>query len=352
MKPNLLYFYPKRATFIEKDITILKENYTVITQNLEWPNKYLLALNFIKQLFFILKNLKNTSFFIVMFGGYWSFLPTLMGRIFNKKVFVILGGTDCVSFPEFNYGSLRKQPLKWFIKKSCQWAYKLLPVDESLILSDYQYLPNATYKKQGVKAFFKNLKTPFTVIPNGFDTSFWKVNKDKITANSFISVAYVSDDTRLTLKGFDALVKLAEQFKEASFTMVGLSKKMTQKLNLPPNIKVYNHLSREKIRDEFASHSYYLQLSLSEGFPNALAEAMLCQCIPIGTAVGGIPKIIVNYGYVAPQQDLETLIAETKKLVTLPQSELKKKGKAAREHIVTHYSLENRAKLLNSVLTQ
>jgi len=80
LKPNLLYFYPKRATFIEKDIAILKDNYTVITQNLEWPNKYLLALNFIKQLFFILKNLKNTSFFIVMFWRLLVFFANINGE--------------------------------------------------------------------------------------------------------------------------------------------------------------------------------------------------------------------------------------------------------------------------------
>jgi glycosyltransferase involved in cell wall biosynthesis len=255
-----------------------------------------------------------------------------------------------VSFPEFNYGSLRKQPLKWFIKKSYQWSTKLLPVDDSLMYSEYNYLPNSINKTQGVKTFFKQLKTPYTVIPNGFDTSFWDVNKDNVIPLSFISIAYVTDETRLTLKGFDAVIKLAEQFKEASFTLVGLSKAMIDKLNLPPNITVYKSMSPKRIKKKFAKHQFYLQLSLSEGFPNALAEAMLCQCIPIGSAVGGIPKIISKFGVVLQKQDFEGLINEVKKLLTLPQSDLKERGVAARQHIVANFSLENRAKMLHKTI--
>jgi len=346
LKPNLLYFYPKRATFVAKDIYILGRNFKVKTQNLKWTSKFFLPLNFIKQLLFILRNLKNTPIFIVMFGGYWSFLPAFIGKVFGKKVFVILGGTDCVSFPEFNYGSLRKQPLKWFIKKAYQWSTKLLPVDDSLMYSDYNYLPQAVNKKQGVNAFFQHLKTPYSVIPNGYDTSFWHIDKNNVIPQSFISIAYVTDDTRLTLKGFDTIIKLAVQFKEASFTLVGLSKAMIDKLTLPSNITVYKSMSPKRIKKKFAKHQFYLQLSLSEGFPNALTEAMLCQCIPIGSAVGGIPKIISKYGVILQNQDFDALKNEVKKLLTLPQSDLKERGVAARKHIVANFSLENRAKIL------
>ncbi|MCF6212655.1 MAG: glycosyltransferase family 4 protein, partial [Flavobacteriaceae bacterium] len=351
MKPKLLYFYPKKATFVAKDISILEADYSVKTQDLKWTRKSLLLLNFISQFFFILRNLKNTPVFIVMFGGYWSFLPALFGKLFHKKVFVILGGTDCVSFPEFNYGSLRKQPLKWFIKKSYQWCSKLLPVADSLIFSDCNYLPETKYKKQGIKTFFKHLKTPYTVIPNGFDSQFWDVKEAVKTPKSFLSIAFVNDRTRLTLKGFDTVIKLAQHFKEASFTLVGLDKNLANELEIPNNVKIYGFLDPIALKREIAVHQFYLQLSLSEGFPNALAEAMLGQCIPIGTAVGGIPKIINKTGVVLEQQEESVLQNEIKKLLALSDAELQAMGQSARAQIASNFSLEKRAELLSLALT-
>jgi len=352
LKPKLLYFYPNKATFVKKDIAVLSENYNVKTQDLAWTQKSLLVTNFISQFLFILKNSQKVAAFVVMFGGYWSFLPALLGKVLGKRVFIILGGTDCVSFPEFNYGSLRKQPLKWFIKKSYQWCSRLLPVDESLIYSNYNYLPQVINKQQGVKAFFKDLQTAYTIIPNGFDTAFWLVDKSRIKINSFVSTAYVSDSTRLTLKGFNSILELAERFKDVTFTLIGLSETMTKNIDIPKNVIVYEKLDLEEIKKVYATHQFYLQLSLSEGFPNALAEAMLCECIPIGTAVGGVPKIISNFGVIVPHQNSDKLIAEIKNMLALPQSELKKKAKAARAHIVSNFDLDRRKKMLNEILSQ
>lgn len=352
MKPKLIYFYPAKATFIERDISFLSKNYEVLKQDLPWTNKYLILINFARQKLFMLRNLFGTSVYLVMFGGYWSFLPALFGRIFNKRVFIILGGTDCVSFPEINYGSLRKQPLKWFIKKSYQWAYKLLPVDDSLMFSEYHYNPLATNKTQGVKANFKNLKTPFTVIPNGYDTNFWQSGNTLKTPNSFISIAYVNDRTRFILKGFDSVLKLAEHFKEATFTLVGISKQFAETLQIPKNVTLFNHLDAEAIKKLMTTQQFYLQLSLSEGFPNALAEAMLMRCIPIGSAVGAIPKIINQTGVVLYDNSEALLKTEVRKLLDLPQETLKILGLSAKAQINENFSIKNRMALLQTVLAE
>ena len=60
-------------------------------------------------------------------------------------------------------------------------------------------------------------------------------------------------------------------------------------------------------------HAFYLQMSMFEGFPNALCEAMQSGCIPIGSAVAAIPDIIGTTGYVLERKSadqLEALLAK------------------------------------------
>ena len=50
------------------------------------------------------------------------------------------------------------------------------------------------------------------------------------------------------------------------------------------------------LRKYFSTSQFYIQASRLEGLPNALCEAMLCECIPIGNSVFGIPSAIGNTG--------------------------------------------------------
>jgi glycosyltransferase involved in cell wall biosynthesis len=92
-----------------------------------------------------------------------------------------------------------------------------------------------------------------------------------------------------------------------------------------------------------SEHRFYLQLSATEGFPNALAEAMLCACVPIGSAVAAIPLMIGQTGYVLPKKDLHALVSLLK---TAEADYLPAKGVGARERIQTYFPLAEREKRL------
>jgi hypothetical protein len=211
MKDKLIYIYPKKATFIQNDLDFLEKKYQVITQDLDWGNAIKLPLNLIRQIIFLVFNIRKSKAIIVNFGGYFSLLPSLLGKLFRIKTFIILNGTDCVCFPIYDYGSLRKPLLKFFIKYSYINATKLFPVDDSLIYQHYSYDDKVNQKEQGLKGFFPSLKTPIKVIPNGFDVSLWNSNKEE-ARKGFMTVGFVNSFKSYQVKGIDLILEVASKF--------------------------------------------------------------------------------------------------------------------------------------------
>ena len=209
--------------------------------------------------------------------------------------------------PEINYGNFRK---KW-LRKATVYSFKncslILPVAQALVKQDYQFDPSIS-PKQGLLNLILNLKTPIRVIPNGFDTDFWKDLKKTRFPKSFISVATgTSNPARARVKGYDLIEKLAANHPDWTFTLAGDPNYISPN----QNIKVLGKMKSFELLELYNSHQFYLQLSTSEGFPNALGEAMACGCVPIGSAVGAIPEIIGDTEFVLRRKDsilLESLI--------------------------------------------
>lgn len=351
MKKRILYIYPESSTFIRKDIGFLSRHYRVITPGHDWKNKSLTPLNFLKQFLFLCRNLPGSKAVFVMFGGYWSFLPALAGKITRIHVYIIPGGTDCVSFPSMGYGSLRKPVMRTFIKWSFSLCTELLPVDESLANSAYTYLPDSDYPRQGFRFFFPRLKTPYRVINNGFDPGFFNSDPDIKKENSFIAVAPVNNLMRVRVKGIDTVIMLARKFSDCSFTIVGLSDEVAAKLGpLPENIKIYPFMPQQQFMGLLAESRYVLQLSVSEGFPNALCEAMLCHCIPVGSSVGSVPSIIGDSGYVMDSPDPEYLTARMDEILGADADTRRRMGLMARERIASLFHISIREKAFLDLL--
>lgn len=340
----VVYIYPVQTAFTQRDVDMLQTKHKVkclaFTQS-----PILLPIYFLIQFFQLLLLLPKTKTYLCFFGGYHTVIPVWFGGLFGIKVLIQAGGTDAVHMPSIGYGNFRKKWLKMATVYSFKNCTKILSVADSLIGYDYTY-DEQIETKQGLKNLIPDLQTPIEVVYNGFDVDFWKDFNNERIPNSFITVAKgISNSTRAKIKGIDLIEKLALAFPEFHFTILGDSTYTTK----AKNIQIIPASQPEQLRQILNQHIFYLQLSTSEGFPNALAEAMLCGCIPIGSAVGDIPAIIGTSGRILSKKDFTKLKAL---ILDLTQThDLKSKRHKARQRIVEHYSYDKRKEALLSQLS-
>lgn len=334
---KLLMISPYPATFIKGDFDQLSKHYSVTLRQQNWKSRTGLPFNLIRQFFYLLFNFRKFDACIIQFAGYWSLIPTLMSKVYNVPVFIILHGSDCAAIPSISYGNLLKKPMRWFIQKSMKKATELWPVSDSLIKTKNTYFKFESEKgsEQGYQNIIGPINTPCTVISNGLDFDFWKIQKEESPANTFISV--VSGEAQFKRKGIDLILEVAPQLSDCTFSIVGMSK--PENIQCPNNVIFHGRVSQEKMIELFSKHQYYLQLSVFEGFGLALCESMLCYCIPIVSNVNILPKIIGNSGFVLEQRDKEALTSLIHSLNNINTEELEEK---AREAITSKYDINTR----------
>tara|TARA_Y100000589_G_C27192855_1_gene645512 strand:- start:4095 stop:5126 length:1032 start_codon:yes stop_codon:yes gene_type:complete len=330
---------PFQSSFIKSDIDILSSQHSIILNTYNWKNKYFTPVFMFFQLLSLLKNIRIVEGIVIEFGGYWALIPSVLGKLFNIPVIIILHGTDCASMPHVPYGSLRKKLLKLVCEISYRYSSILLPVSKSLIHTENDY--NDKYICQGINYHFPSCRTKIKVLHNGLDIAFWSprsyTNKE---SNRFISVF---SENQFILKGGDLILSLAEQYPNYNFYIAGTKKPryIDKKVN---NVHFLGRLTREELREEYRNSTFHLQLSMFEGFGLSLCEAMLCECIPIGSSVNIIPDIIGYSGFVLDKKDINQLIKIVDKATALHNKA--KLGANARRQILTNYPISKREELL------
>lgn len=336
-KKNILFFYNHFSSFIKKDLEILSSSFNVRQHDFLPKKKWQTLFSFSAQKLFLLRYIWSVDLIIVQFAGYHSFLPALYAKVSGKPCLIISGGTDAHYFPNVGYGNWQKPFLKWFTKVSFQLCSHIAPKHQSLMQCAYAYDANEP-SEQGIYARIKNLKVPFTEITNGYDAVKWHCTKEK-KKNTFITVSGAWQyHFQQQLKGIDLILEVASSFPDCEFIILGVDEERRIQAK-PANVKVLEAVNNEELINVFSECEFYLQLSMAEGFPNALCEAMLCECIPVGSNVFSIPEIIGDSGFVLKSRSAEELKTLIQQAINSDKALLRKK---ARARIAENYTLGTR----------
>jgi glycosyltransferase involved in cell wall biosynthesis len=320
-RKRILFVHNLNSSFVRKDIELLRKHFEV--QIMEFGvgprelGKSIIAL------FLMIFGVVRADLTYSWFGGRHSLWAVLLSKWMRKKSVVVVGGFEVARIPEIGYGAALSVKstigMRWILAN----ASRVLTVDESLEREAVMNLGAST----------SNIVT----IPTGYDSNKFKARGRK--EDLVLTVGYVRKTQSPRRKGLDVFVKTAEHLKELSFVHVhgdSSGDLRTLKMMAGPNVKFVGKVTDVELLRYYQRAKVYCQLSLHEGLPSSLCEAMLCECVPVGTRRGGIPTAIGDTGFYVPYGDPHKTAEAIRRAI------MSSRGKEARKRIKLLFSLEAR----------
>jgi glycosyltransferase involved in cell wall biosynthesis len=200
----------------------------------------------------------------------------------------------------------------------------------------------SNYSRNVLLKYNPELSKKLRVFPNLIDVSKFRLKDRRIRENKQRSVALTVANIRrwyIYRKGLLTFVRSARYLPEIDFYLVG---RYDDSVNIlrkeaPENVYFTGPLYDDELVKMYNRADVYCQLSTSESFGVALAEAMACECIPVVSTRASLPEVVGDAGFYVDEVTLENVAQQIKKAL---DSNL---GKRAREQIVSNFSIEKRA---------
>ena len=334
-----------KNTFVMKDVELLERMgyYVYLIHSPPYSDPFRFLFNRLRELFMGLYYAFFSDAFFSWFNDYHTSIPLFWAKLFGKPTTIIVGGFDAVSSKSLFYGIFLKKNLRQSLARLNYKKCDQIWVVHSTLRDGCPKAKEDSGTRSGIRTFMPELTTPIQEVPTAYDNTFWRLESDK-KPKSVITVANISDSRTFERKGIPLFIDLARSLPDFHFTIAGIQSRKELKIKLPRNVQLLAPQTRDQLKTLYGKHQFYFQGSKVEGLPNVLCEAMLCECIPLGKAVFGIPDAIGTTGLVFQAKDA---IPTAIKFLT---SKKKHDGANVRKQIKEEYPLKRREKAFLRIL--
>jgi glycosyltransferase involved in cell wall biosynthesis len=196
-------------------------------------------------------------------------------------------GYDYANVPERGYGlaARRRGWLPKLVGRLCDVA---LPISKQTEREFLALVPGAAERTH---LAYLALEPERWLCPEGV------VRDDEVV----VTVGHI-DDEAWSRKGIDRFVELARRDGDRRYVLGGqLTEPVARRLAglAPPNLVLAGRLDHDELRALFWSAGVYAQLSWHETFGVAMAEAMLCGCVPLISTSAALGEVASPWAVVA-----------------------------------------------------
>jgi glycosyltransferase involved in cell wall biosynthesis len=340
MKPDIIYFKTSDSSFILTDQRLLEKHYSVKSYYINNTNGIKYAFSLVKLVFFLLFVGRKAKIYFIRFADWHGAIIAFFKKIYRKRFIIVVGGFDAFHLPEYAYGVYHRKFRGRCAKYALKNASLIMPNSPCLIEYTNTYASEKPIQG-GIKHFVPDLKTDIKVVYNGFDIEYWKNTAVTEKKDIVTTVAKVNNMRNFRLKGVDSFIELAAQMPDYKFRIAGVSKDFLARhpsIHIPPNLEVVGFIPHQQLLKYYLESKVFCLFSLTEGMSNVLCEAMLCECIPVGSNVTFIPEIIDDCGYIVNHRDIKEMKEKVETALKVSPS----LGKLAKQRIIDNYSLKTR----------
>lgn len=212
------------------------------------------------------------------FASEHALIPAIVSRAFRRRFVLVPAGYDYANMPERNYG-LAARGKGWLPRLIGRLATVALPISRQTMWEFLALVPSAA-----PRTYLAYL----AVDPEEF--------RDPAVARDHAAVVTVAhvDDESWSRKGIDRFVEAARSDPTRRYVLVGnIAEPIKARLATlaPPNLECVGRLSHDDLRRTLWGAVAYVQLSWHETFGVAMAEAMLCGCVPVITDCPALEEV-------------------------------------------------------------
>jgi glycosyltransferase involved in cell wall biosynthesis len=307
--------------FIQEDLNFLQKHF---------KTRYLRTTG-LSTIFLMKLELLRSSLSFTWFASVYAGILVFLGRMFRRPSVVVVGGVDVANRPDAGYGIWVNPWKRYFARYALRYASKVLVVDPFLA---EEAIKRAQYDGANIEC-----------VPTGYDSERWKATGNK--QKTVVTVAACLTRERLKVKGVDFLFEVANELPEIEFTLIGVARDLIHG-DIPKNVRIVGLVPQDQLLGYFQQAKVYCQPSMVEGLPNAVCEAMLCECIPVATDVGGTKRAVGSSGFLVEYRERRKMKEALVKALDSPLT----LGASARQHVAQQFPLSKRHESLLRVIQE
>ena len=286
-----------------------------------------------------------------LYFSWWaagSILPLVKAKLSDKPIIVVAGGNESMLYRDSVSGVARGYLVTpWYKKLAARLSLRFGTV--ILVVSRFM-IDDVT--KLGARL-------PI-VVPNSVDTDIFCPSNDERTV---VTTVFNLDETSVGIKRGEVFLRAAaivlQGCPEQRFALIGKKSNAYQRmcdlvrqLGIQERVDFVGSIDNSEVARWLQKTKIYVQISDTETFGVAIAEAMSCGTPVVVSRSGAIPELVGEHGVFVDHNDAQSVAAGIIGLLAKTAAERDAIGTKMRARIVENYSYTQRKSAVRNIIAQ